>query len=135
MKKIHTFILITLVVTMFSCSKNDQTYLGPNPPPQPPPQLPTNSVGFWMEDPLWSGDAYTYYPDGYINVSIDNGPVSTIYYVLGPSGPLDCSSTGVLRLPVSFGSHTYQVYNKANGMLLKTGVFGVFSSCQVIRVF
>jgi hypothetical protein len=136
MKKIIAGLILPFIFSMGGCSKDDHAYVGgPSGPPPPPPPSTLFTIGFWAADPIWSGDAYTYYAVGYATVSIDNGPVSTLYYVMDPAGPSSCSSTSVLKITVSPGTHTWQAYNKNTGALIRSGIFTATASCETVRIF
>ena len=134
MKKIQLLLLVCLGLSQLRCSKDDQNVAYAPLKPFTPSAVTAYSIGFWMEDPYWSGDELTYYANGYVNVSIDNGAVYTITYGLSPAGPSSCNHPGVLKVPAAAGSHTWQVFNKTTGLLIRSGVVMVIGNCELVKV-
>ncbi len=128
-------IFIFTVIQITSCKKVASVNNAAIYTPPPPPPIPLAVAGFWSEDPYYSGDANTYYPAGFVNISIDGGPLIKLYYVLPPTGPTDCNTTGVMKIQVSIGQHSWQAFNLYTNSLIRSGTFIITSPlCQLVKI-
>jgi hypothetical protein len=134
-KKIIFLVMALIACTInVSCKKEVPATPTVNLPPPSPP-IPSGVAGFWSEDPYYSGDAYGYYPAGFVNISIDGGALIKLYYVLPPTGPPDCYATGVMNIRLSIGQHSWQVFNVNTNTLVRSGTFTITSQlCQLVKI-
>ncbi len=126
-------IFIISVIQITSCKKDSPASVAIVTPPPPP--IPLAVAGFWSEDPYYSGDANTYYPAGFVNISIDGGALIKLYYTLPPTGPTDCNTIGVMKIQVSIGHHSWQAFNLNTNSLIRSGTFTITSQlCQLVKI-
>ncbi|MDQ6757121.1 MAG: hypothetical protein M3004_09305 [Bacteroidota bacterium] len=134
MRQIIFAILISSVFMFFISCKKETPFnnISVNPPPPPSSSV----AGFWNEDPYHFGDGLGYYPAGFVNISIDGGALITLYYTLPPTGPTDCNTIGVMKIPVSIGQHSWQAFSLNTNSLVRSGTFTITSQlCQLVKIF